>query len=386
MGKRELLIAAVFVVLGFGVYQLTAPPSDGSSSGFSIGRVIDQVRREIRGQRATAEETFAATRPVPDTITEIRLTFGIGAVTIVGEDREDIVAEMHVRSTGYDEAEARRLARESILTFDEAGALLIIAGKFPVAGRQTPTLRLRVPERLGIRLDEKGNTLEISNVASVLIGGGRGESTIRQIAGDVTMTQRGSELTITDVGSLKLNTFSGVEARVSKVHGDATLTLQGGEFRGEEFDGGIQLESRNADVQFEKLENLKGPVRVESTGGEIVFIGLGAETRIDARRSEIRVDHAGGASLSIYSEGEETIELTVPPAGFRMDALAIGGDISLDEKLADHGLKRESSGDGSSGDERSASHEETRLTGSVRGGGPSITLRTNRGDIVVRSR
>jgi hypothetical protein len=304
-------------------------------------------------------------------------------VTIVGEDRKDIVAEMHVRSTGYDEAEARRLAKESLLTFDEAGALLIIAGKFPVAGRQTPTLRLRVPERLGVRLDEKGNTLEISNVASVLIGGGRGESTIRQIAGNVTMTQRGSELTITEVGSLKLNTFSGVEARVSKVHGDATLTLQGGEFRGEEFDGAIQLESRNADVQFEKLDNLKGPVRVESTGGEIVFIGLGAETRIDARRSDIRVQHAGGASLSIYSEGEETIELTVPPAGFRMDALAIGGDISLDEKLADHGLKREASG---GGDERSASREETRLTGSVRGGGPSITLRANRGDIVVRSR
>ena len=330
MGKRELLIAAVFVVLGFGVYQLTAPPSDASSNGFSIGRMIDHVRREIRGQRATAEETFAAARPVPDTITEIRLTFGIGAVTIVGEDREDIVAEMHVRSTGYDEAEARRLAKESILTFDEAGALLMIAGKFPVAGRQTPTLRLRVPERLGVRLDEKGNTLEISNVASVLIGGGRGESTIRQIAGNVTMTQRGSELTITEIGSLKLNTFSGVEARVSKVHGDATLTLQGGEFRGEEFDGAIQLESRNADVQFEKLEKLKGPVRVESTGGEIVFIGLGAETRIDARRSDIRVEHAGGAPLSIYSEGEETIELTVPPAGFRMDALAIGGDISLD--------------------------------------------------------
>jgi hypothetical protein len=383
MGKRELLIAAVFVVLGFGVYQLTAPPSDGSANGFSIGRMIDQVRREIRGQRATAEETFAANRPVPDTITEIRLTFGIGAVTIVGEDRKDIVAEMHVRSTGYDEAEARRLAKESLLTFDEAGALLIIAGKFPVAGRQTPTLRLRVPKRLGVRLDEKGNTLEISNVASVLIGGGRGESTIRQIAGNVTMTQRGSELTITEVGSLKLNTFSGVEARVSKVHGDATLTLQGGEFRGEEFDGAIQLESRNADVQFEKLDNLKGPVRVESTGGEIVFIGLGAETRIDARRSDIRVQHAGGASLSIYSEGEETIELTVPPAGFRMDALAIGGDISLDEKLADHGLKREASG---GGDETSASREETRLTGSVRGGGPSITLRANRGDIVVRSR
>src|SRR5829696_8916611 len=129
MGKRELLIAVVCIVLGFGVYRLTPPPADPSSPGFSIGRVVNEIRREIRGQRATAEATFAITREVPDTVSDIRLTFGIGAVTIVGEDRDDIQAEMHVRSTGSDVAEAQRLARESILTFDEAGALLIIAGK-----------------------------------------------------------------------------------------------------------------------------------------------------------------------------------------------------------------------------------------------------------------
>jgi hypothetical protein len=384
MGKRELIIAAVFAALGFGVYHLTAPPADPTDEGFSIGRVIDQVRREIRGQRETAEATFAANRPVPDTITEIRLTFAIGAVTIIGEDRDDIAAEMQVRSTGYDEAEAQRLAKESILTFDEAGALLIISGKFPVAGRQTPTLHLKIPKRLGVRMDEKGNTLEISDVRSVLIGSGRGQTTIQRIDGSVTLTQRGSELTITDVGSLKLSTFSGVEARVSKVHGDATLNLQGGELRGEEFGGAIQAETRNADMQFEKLEGLEGPVRVEANGGEIVFIGLAAEARIDARRTDIRVDHAGGAPLSIYSEGEETVELTVPPVGFTIDALAIDGDVSLEEKLATAGLKRQATGGGD--DERSSARRETRLTGSMRGGGPAITLRATRGDIVIRSR
>jgi hypothetical protein len=384
MGKRELMIAAVFVVLGFGVYQLTAPPSDPNDNGFSIGRVLDEIRREIRGQRASAETTFSNVRPVPETISEIRLAFAVGAVTIIGEDRDDIAAEMHVRSTGYDEAEAQRLAKESILTFDEAGALLIISGKFPVAGRQTPTLRLRIPHRLGVRMDEKGSTLEISNVASVLIAGGRGQSTIQHIEGNVTLTQRGSELTIADVGSLKLSTYNGVEARVSKVHGDATLTLQGGELRGEEFGGAIQLESRNTDVHFERLEELQGPVRVEASGGEIVFIGLRTETRIDARRSDVRVEHAGGAPLSIYSEGEENVELTVPPVGFTLDALAIDGDISVDEKLTTAGLKREATGGGD--DERTTTRQETRLTGSVRGGGPSITLRATRGDIVVRAR
>src|SRR5688572_26097783 len=179
MGKRELLIAAAFVLLGFAVYRVTAPPGDPSRPGFSPSRIIDEIRREVRGQRASAESTTATTRAVPSTVTEIRLVFAIGTVTIVGEERDDIEAEMHVRSTGYDTAEAERLAKASHLKFDEAGELLIISGDFPVEGRQTPALRLKIPARLGVRMDEKGSTLEIANVASVLINAARGKSTIQ---------------------------------------------------------------------------------------------------------------------------------------------------------------------------------------------------------------
>lgn len=383
MGKRELLIAAVFLVLGFGVYRLTAPPGDPSSGGFSVGRVIDEIRREIRGDQGRAETTFAATRKVPDTVSEIRLTFQIGTISVVGEDREDIEAEMHVRSTGYDGAEAERLARESHLTFDEAGALLIIAGKFPDAGRQTPALRLKIPSRLGIRLDDKQSTLEISNVASVLVGNARGRTVIEKVRGAVNVTQRGSEIVITDVESLKLTTFS-TEAKVTRVRDGATLSLQGGELRAEELGGSLEIESRNTEMQFDKLDSLKGNVRVNATLGEVLFNGLRADTRIDGRRAEIRIDHAGGAPLSVYNEGDETIEITVPAVGFTIDARATEGQISLDGSLESLGLKREATS--ATGDERSDVRGEARVSGSVRGGGPPITLRATRGDIVVRGR
>jgi hypothetical protein len=384
MGKRELLIAVAFLVLGFGVYQFTAPPADPSSNGFSVGRLIDNIRREIRGQRVTADATFATTHPASSTVREIRLEFRTGSVTIIGEERDDIAAEMLVRSTGYDTAEAQRLAKESILTFDDAGELVIIRGKFPVEGRQTPKLQLRVPARLGIRMDEKGASLEVSNVASLLVGGGRGPSTIQHVPGAVTFTQRGSELAITDVGSLKLNIASGVEARVSTVRGDAIFTLQGGELRAEDLNGALQVEMRNADAQFTKIEKLKGPIRVDAAGGELTFIGLRTETRIDARRTDIRIEHAGGAPLSVYNDGDETIELTIPPGGFTLDALAVDGDITLDEKVQATGLKLAASGGGD--DERNAARQESRVAGAVHGGGPAITLRANRGDIALRGR
>ena len=386
MGKRELVIVAAFVLLGFAVFRFTAPPGDPSDTGFSIGRIVNGIRREVRGQQGRAEATFTSTRAVPETVSEIRLSFAIGTVTIVGEDREDIAAEMHVRSTGYDTAEAERLAKASHLVFDEAGALLIITSKFPQEGRQTPALSLKVPRRLGIRLDEKSSAFEVSNVASVLIGESRGKTTISKIPGTVTLTQRGNEVTITDVGSLDLDTFSGVEATVSRVRGDASFSLQGGELRAEELGGSLEVESRNAEMQFDRLENLTGPVRIDATLGEIVMIGLRAEARIEGRRTEIRIDHFGGAPLGVYNEGEETIELTVPPGGFTMDAISVEGDISLDATLEAAGLKRETVGPGEGDEDRAAVTEETRVTGAVRGGGPPITLRARRGDILVRSR
>ena len=383
MGKRELVIAALFIAAGFVVYQVTAPPADPSSSGFSLRRMADEIRREIRGQRETAETTFTATRAVAPAVTEVRLVFPVGTVTITGEDREDISAEMHVRSTGYDAAEAERLAKASVLEFDEAGELIIITAKFPVEGRQTPTLKLRIPSRLGVRMDDKGSALEISDVASVLIGSGRARTTVQRVAGEVTLTQRGSQLTVTDVGSLKLTTMSGVDARVAQVRGDSTFSLQTGELVAEDLGGSVEVESRSAELQFDKLQKVTGTVRINANLGEVVMIGLAADTRIDGRRTEIRIEHAGGAPLAVYNDGE-TIELTVPPVGFTMDARATGGRISVDPALTEAGLAAKNAAAETATDESRT--EETHVTGSVRGGGPPITLRATRGDIVLRAR
>jgi hypothetical protein len=345
--------------------------------------MADEIRREMRGQRETAETTFTATRPVAPAVTEVRLVFPIGTVTITGEDRDDISAEMHVRSTGYDSAEAERLAKASVLEFDEAGELLIVTAKFPVEGRQTPTLTLRIPSRLGVRMDDKGSALEISDVASVLIGSGRARTTVQRVAGEVTLTQRGSQLTVTDVGSLKLTTMSGADARVARVRGDSTFSLQTGELVAEDLAGSVDVESRSAELQFDRLQKVTGTVRINANLGEVVMIGLAADTRIDGRRTEIRIEHAGGAPLAVYNDGE-TIELTVSPGGFTMDARATGGRISVDPALTDAGLASKSVAGETAGDD--ARTEESHVTGSVRGGGPPITLRATRGDIVLRAR
>lgn len=381
MGKRELLLAAAFIILGVSVYQFTAPPVDTSRPRWSFGKMLQHVRKEVRGSRASAKVATNSTVKAPDSLREMRIVMRSGAITVTGEDRADIQVNLSVTSNGVDDAEANRLAQATTVKFDEAGAMLIAKVDYPDPGQQRSSIDIRVPRRLGIRIDEKNGILKVRDVASVIVGTGRGESVISNVPGAVQVLQRGSTITITDVGSVKMTTFSGAEARVSKVHGDANFTLQGGELRAEEIDGGIEVEARNTDVRFQKMENNRRALRFNATSGEVVVAGVQTEMRIDGRDTDIRVDQPAAAMLSIYNEGDESIEFTVPANGFTLDAVSASGRLTADPALEKAGVKVV--GNGASGDD---GRQEFRAAASVRGGGPTVTIRASRGDIVLRSR
>lgn len=384
MGKRELLLAATFIILGVSVYRFTAPPVDQSRPRWSVSGMVQQMRRHVGGSRASATATTTTTVRAPDSLREMRIVMGRGNITVLGEDRTDIQVDLNVTSSGYDAAEADGLAKATTVKFDEAGALLIAKVDYPEPGQQRSTIDIRVPRRLGIRIDEKNGVLKVSHVASVVLGTGRGESHIANVAGAVQVTQRGSTITVTDVSSLRLTTLSGAEVTVARVHGDANFTLQGGQLRAEEIDGAIEVEARNTDVRFAKLEKNRRALRVNATNGEVVLAGVQTEARIDGHDTDIRVDLPVASTLSIYNEGDESIELTAPANGFTLDAVTTDGRLTVDAALEKAGAKVIGSNEpgGSSGNGR----QEFRAAAAIRGGGPTITLRASRGDIVLRSR
>ena len=65
----------------------------------------------------------------------------------------------------------------------------------------------------------------------------------------------------------------------------------------------------------------------------------------------------------------------MPPGGFVLDARVTGARLSLPDGLRERSLTESGTED-----------KEQRANGSVRGGGPTLTLRANRGDVVVRAR
>ena len=49
MGKRELLLIGGFVLFGMAVYAVTAPAAQPGQAQFSLSKVMEHIRREMRG-------------------------------------------------------------------------------------------------------------------------------------------------------------------------------------------------------------------------------------------------------------------------------------------------------------------------------------------------
>ncbi len=369
MGKRELLLIVVFAVVGAVVYQATAPDPGPGETSFSFGQLLEHVRRGVRGNRASAEATTTTTSPVDAAVTDFQVASLRGDVTITGEDRDTIEAEMNVRSNGYDEAEAKQFVKESVFTIERAGTGLRAKASFPRGGSQRMRLVLKVPARLLIRLEGTSGPLKVTNVAALEVTVSRGDTTINQVKGRVSMTQRSGELAIADSGSVKLTTM-GSDVRLDRIRGEAALNMRSGVLKASELGGPVDLDTANTEVHLEKLEKATGILRINAVSGELRVSGLRTEGRIDARNTPVDAVVDRAASLAIYSEGGEPVELTPPTGGYQLDAVATDANITLPEGT----LQVTTTG------------QERRASGPVHGGGPTIIVRTTRGDITVRSR
>jgi hypothetical protein len=98
--------------------------------------------------------------------------------------------------------------------------------------------------------------------------------------------------------------------------------------------------------------------------------GLATEARLDARNADVDVIVDRAVPLAIYSDGGSPVEITPPPGGYRLDAVASDGSIEVPEGTV----------------EVTTNGTEHRASGSVNGGGPMITIRASHGSITLRAR
>jgi len=366
MGKRELLLIVGFVIVGALVYQITAPEPAPGERSFSFGRILENIRREMRGNRASAEVTSTVTESL-EGIDEIRFRLPSTDVTVTGEERADLSAEFHVTSNGPDQAEAERLARASSLRFERGANTLVVTASYPHLGRQRATVVMRLPSRLPVRFDQPGGRMQISKVAEVELLNSRGQVELREIPGRVTANHAGGTMVVSDVGSVKL-TSRNTDIQVDRVTGEAAFSTRGGDLKASDLIGPIDVDATNTDVTLDAAHTASGTLRITAVNGHVAITGLRVDGRIEGRNTEIDVTVDRSAPLAIYSDGDEAVHLTPPASGYQLDAVASNGHITL------------------AGDEVpvTTSGQEQRAAGKVRGGGAAITIRSSRGDITLR--
>jgi hypothetical protein len=370
MGKRELLLIGAFLMVGAAVYYATAPAAPPGRQGFSISTVLDHVRREIRGNRGSAEVKTNTTISLSSATTDIRVgDIRNAPLTIVGEARDDIACELNTWSNGYDDAEARKYASETLLKTSEAGSSVMIGIDYPEPAEQRASLTIRVPLRLGVRVQPTRGKIEISKVAAVELLEARGQVAVHDVSGKLVITQRGGRLNVENVAALKL-TSRGSSVEIIAVKGELALQAQGGEVRGRSLAGPIDIESNGGRIVLEDLANARKPTRINATNGEVMVSGVRGETRIDGRDTRIEVKIDAPASIAIYNESGETVRVTLPSGGVELDAQATDGRVIVPDGLI----------------EVKTSGEDQHARGPVNGGGPTITIRTSHGNVEVRSR
>jgi hypothetical protein len=328
--------------------------------------MIQNMRRGIQGRRVRASVDSTRVEPLGPETTELRVIVPAADLTVVGEDRQDASFALTVFSNGADDADAKRLATLAALKIDRAGSGLVVKIDFPREGMQQAKLVAHVPKRLVVRIEPKGDRLDVSNVAGIVSRGNRGPTTLANIAGEADVTQRGGPLRLTHAASLRLNLING-NAEIADILGVASIDGTGGKLQLSGIVGPLDLKSRNTDVELGDAPALKAPLRLDMQAGELTVEGLRTEARIDGRNTDIRVAMEKAAPLTIYNSGG-TIVFTPPAGGYTLDAVATdGGFTSEDAAVTPTGEDR-----------------DRRFSGPVHGGGPTLTLRATRGRIELR--
>lgn len=364
MGRRELIIALVFVVLAVVAYQLTAAPLKEGEEGFSLSRFFSGIRKEIRSHNATGSITRAGTVKLRDEVTEVRLTVSRSfPITVTGEDRKDLAYELSVQSNGPDEAAARALADQTKFGPDDLGSAIALKLTFPEPGEQTAKLNLRVPERLLVRFEGAGRAVA-AGVRAVEMRNLAGETTFSKVRDLVKGTHRQGDLKISLAGAVDVSMTTS-SLHLDQIAGPISLNGRNGSCTISASTGTIDASVTNVELGI--LEH-GGSIRVTGDGSMLKVVQPAKELSVDVRRMHVEIALAAAIPATVITtDGPIKILFTSTPAATIDAVLSERGEI----KATDIGLAPV------------RADREWRLSGAVGAGGPRMLLRNTRGDIVI---
>jgi hypothetical protein len=364
MGKRELLLLVVFVVLGIGVYQVSAPAAPAEGPGFSLSRLVQMAKAHIHGPSVRRAVSKTASMTPGEGVTVIDLGEIRGAVLIEGGDREDIEVRLEAMVGGMDEADVNRQERElsvALASDDEAATVKI---GFDHAGRPPRfELHVKVPARMTARIGGRGSA-EVRGVAGLDLAEFRGELTTEDLHGPVTGEMRDSRA---EFGPGATLAFTADRGRL-RADAPASVTLESSHASIDIVDpaGPVTLKQEQCRID---VRGTGGPVKVTGEGGTIELRQVTHPITIEADRLTVTAELDAPVATVIAIENDD-VEVTLPR----------GGGVQLEVSVRDGQLRLP--------EDWTATESEGQqsYSGKVGSGGPLVKATLERGTMRIRSR
>lgn len=261
----------------------------------------------------------------------LTLKTDVGSVTVTGTSSNEVRVIAEMKGSEHD-------LKKFEVSADQVNTGVEVVGHGPKGGiwpwdwsDVDARFQIEVPRNYNMNVETSGGDVSVSSVKGTIVGKTSGGNIS---AGDVE-------------GTVRMGT-SGGDVRGSRVKGELSLETSGGNVRIDSVTGNVNANTSGGSIS---VSNVDGKVHVETSGGNVAVKLSGGNKGIDARTS-------GG-----------DIVISVPKdVGAMIDASTSGGDVVCDLPVTTSGKM-----------------DESRLRGSVNGGGEMILARTSGGNVRIRA-
>lgn len=364
MGKRELLLLVVFVVLGVGVYQVSAPAAPADAPGFSLSRLFQMAKAHLHGPQVRRTVTRTSTLAVARDVETLDLGDIRGNISVEGTDSADVSVRLEAMLGGMDDADVDRQEKAVQLEMKVDGSTAILSLHSRAEGpRPRYDVRVEMPKRLKLRLAGRG-TAEVSGIAGLELDEYRGELTTETISGPITGDIRDARAEFGAGANLDLDTRN---ARV-RADGPASVNLRSDRGSVDIVDpkGAVAIKT---DFCRMDIRGTGGPVTITGEGGTIDLRDVAHPLTIEADRLTVSAELAAPVATTIVV-GDDTVDVTLPRQG----------GVQLEASIEDGALRVPA-------DLTTTKNERTEsVSAAIAGGGPVVKLVVKEGELRIRTR
>jgi hypothetical protein len=364
MGKRELLLLVVFVVLGVSVYQVSAPAAPADAPGFSLSRLLQMAKAHFHGPQVRRTVTRTVTVTVPAGIDTLDLGEIRGVVSVEGTDRSEVSVRLEAMLGGMDDADVDRQEKAVQLEIDNDGATATLNLHHQEEGpRPRYDVRVEMPRRLKARLAGRG-TAEVNGIAGLELDEYRGELTVEAVSGPITGDIRDTRAEFGAGAILDLDTRNG---RI-RADGPAKVDLRSNRGSVDIVDpkGAVAIKT---DFCRMDIRGSGGPITITGEGGTIDLRDVAHPLTIEADRLTVSAELAIAVATTIVVS-DDTVDVTLPRQG----------GVQLEASIEDGPLRVPT-------DLETTKHEQTEsVSAAIAGGGPVVKLVVKDGELRIRSR